>query len=123
MTVTRERLAVLGTGTMGHSIALAAALAGCPVNVWGTDEADIRRGQTGIEEKLRVLQRHEVIDTQGAADIRSRISFDGSLETCVSEATFIIEAIPEILALKQEMFQNWKRSAGRTLCLPATPRG
>jgi 3-hydroxybutyryl-CoA dehydrogenase len=113
MTVTRERLAVLGTGTMGHSIALAAALAGCPVNVWGTDEADIRRGQTGIEEKLRVLQRHEVIDTQGAADIRSRISFDGSLETCVSEATFIIEAIPEILALKQEMFHKLE-----TLCGP-----
>ncbi|MCP8967069.1 3-hydroxyacyl-CoA dehydrogenase family protein [Ectobacillus ponti] len=102
----REQLAVLGCGTMGHSIALAAAMTGFETMVWGTTEADIVRGQTGVAEKLAVLQAHGFFPAAEIAEIQKRVTFTLSLEECVADRTFIIEAVPEILELKQELYEK-----------------
>lgn len=101
-----ERLAVLGAGTMGHSIALAGMMSGYEVIVWGNHEEDIRRGQQGIADKLDVLLQYEAIDESDKDAIASRVQFTLSVEACVAERTFIIEAIPEVLELKQNMFNK-----------------
>ncbi|MDW7674041.1 MAG: 3-hydroxyacyl-CoA dehydrogenase family protein [Bacillota bacterium] len=101
-----ERLAIIGAGTMGHSIALAAALAGFELKVWGVDEADIARGQAGISDKSKLLLKYHVIDENEARQIDSRVSFTTSMDKCIAGATYIIEAIPENLALKQELFEK-----------------
>ena len=98
-----EQLSILGSGTMGHSIALAAALAGMEVRVWGTGNQDIERGRLGVAEKIMILRKHDVIDSTEANVIAARIGFTDSLEECISGATFIIEAVPENLALKQKL--------------------
>ena len=108
-----EKLSILGSGTMGHSIALAAALAGMEVRVWGTGNQDIERGRLGVAEKIMILRKHDVIDSTEANVIAARIGFTDSLEECISGATFIIEAVPENLALKQKLFQELDR-----LCQP-----
>lgn len=101
-----EKLSILGSGTMGHSIALAAASAGMEVKVWGTGEQDIERGKLGVAEKIKILRKHDVIESAAAAAIESRIRFTDSLEECISGATFIVEAVPENLELKQKLFQE-----------------
>lgn len=101
-----ERLAILGSGIMGHSIALAAAWSGFQIKVWGTSEEDIARGREGIADKLKVLADYEVISQQDRQTILSRVAFTLSFEDCISGATFVIEAVPEILSLKQEWFKK-----------------
>lgn len=101
-----EQLAILGSGTMGHSIALTAAWSGLAIKVWGNSEEDITRGREGVAGKLKVLADYEVISQEDRETIQSRVTFTLSMEDCISGATFIIEAVPEILSLKQEWFKK-----------------
>lgn len=101
-----ERLAIIGAGIMGHSIALTAAWSGLHVKVWGTTEKDIDNARTGLETKLNVLVSNDVFPESEKQRMMNAISFTDSLHECVSDATFVIEAIPEILELKQDFFKQ-----------------
>jgi len=98
-----ERIAILGGGLMGHGIAQVFACAGHVVHI--TDPvAEARAGILArIEANLsdlghdsRALARIEVVDT---------------LQACVAGADFVIEAAPENLELKQEIFADVERAA------------
>ncbi|UOF90291.1 3-hydroxyacyl-CoA dehydrogenase NAD-binding domain-containing protein [Fodinisporobacter ferrooxydans] len=118
-----ETLAIIGAGTMGHSIALTAAMAGLAPTVWGSDSADIARGQQGMLEKLRILQDYEVIKQEEAEKTAARVTFTLSLEACIQDATFIIEAIPENLPLKQEWFRNLDDTCSPDVILASNTSG
>jgi 3-hydroxybutyryl-CoA dehydrogenase len=123
MMATREKLAVLGSGTMGHSIALSAAMAGLYVHVWGTNDTDIERGRLGITEKIEVLVENDVISEGKVNAIKSCIHFTDSLDECICDCTFIIEAIPENLDLKQKMFQYLDRMCMDNVILASNTSG
>ncbi|WP_301170045.1 3-hydroxyacyl-CoA dehydrogenase family protein [Brevibacillus nitrificans] len=101
-----ESLAIIGAGTMGHSIALSAAMAGLHVKVWGTGLQDIQRGKEGVAEKLGILAEYEVVPAEEKTAVQDRIGFTTSLSECVQGASFVIEGIPENLEMKQKMFQE-----------------
>lgn len=101
-----ESLAIIGAGTMGHSIALSAAMAGFEVSIWGTSLQDIQRGKDGVAEKMGVLSEYGVVHADEKETIAARIRFTTSLQECVRGASFVIEGIPEQLELKQKMFQE-----------------
>ncbi|WEG13317.1 3-hydroxyacyl-CoA dehydrogenase NAD-binding domain-containing protein [Pullulanibacillus sp. KACC 23026] len=102
----QEKLSIVGSGIMGHSIALTAAWAGHAVKVWGTNVEDIERAKTGLESKLDTLVGYEVFGEDKKRQILKSITFTDSLSDCVQDATFVIEAIPEILELKQDYFKQ-----------------
>ncbi|WP_411502589.1 3-hydroxyacyl-CoA dehydrogenase family protein [Brevibacillus centrosporus] len=110
-----ESLAIIGAGTMGHSIALSAAMAGLHVKVWGTSLQDIQRGKEGVAEKLGILVEYGVVSAEEKAAVQERICFTTSLSECVQGASFVIEGIPENLEMKQKMFQELE-----ALCSPDT---
>jgi len=118
-----EKLSILGSGTMGHSIALSASLAGFPVKVWGNSEEDIERGKRGLEEKLEVLAAEDVISETEKKEIRERIHFFTSMEDCIADATFIIEAVPEILELKQNLYKQLDLKCSTTVILASNTSG
>ncbi|HEY4553610.1 MAG TPA: 3-hydroxyacyl-CoA dehydrogenase NAD-binding domain-containing protein [Bacillaceae bacterium] len=101
-----ENLAIIGSGTMGHSIALAAAWAGFNVKVFGVNEEDLARADRGVRSKLQVMEENDLMDRAESADIRSRISLGTSLPETLQGSTFIIEAIPEVLELKHELYRE-----------------
>lgn len=115
MSTLPERLAIIGAGTMGHSIALSAAMAGFEVSIWGMDLQDIQRGKDGVSEKIGLLSEYEVVHPDDKETIQNRIHFTTSLQECVPRATFVIEGIPENLELKQKMFRELE-----SLCSPDT---
>lgn len=101
-----ENITILGAGTMGHSIALSAAWANQTVNIYGIDEYDIENAVKGLNNKLKVMTENELFTSEQMNEIRQRIQFTTSLEEAVSEATFIIEVIPEVLDLKKELYSR-----------------
>jgi 3-hydroxybutyryl-CoA dehydrogenase len=103
---TVEKLAVIGCGTMGHSIALNAACAGIPVKVTGMHEEEISRAEAGIKAKLGMLAQHGMLPPAELPEILQRISFSTQLDEVVSGSTFVIEAAPEDLTLKQTLFSR-----------------
>jgi 3-hydroxybutyryl-CoA dehydrogenase len=88
---------------MGHGIALVFANAGHAVTI--TDPIAEVRG--------RVLERiSATLDDIGADRAAlERISITDTLETCVADAQWVIEAAPEDLPLKQRLFADIERAA------------
>jgi len=118
-----EKLSILGSGTMGHSIALSASIAGLPVKIWGISKEDIERGQRDLQEKLEVLAGEDVIIEAEIKEIQDRIEFMTSMKECIADATFIIEAVPENLELKQDLYKQLDQQCGTDVIMASNTSG
>jgi len=118
-----ERLAIAGAGLMGHTIALSAAWAGFETKVWGVGEDDVRKAEAGVAEKLERLARHGVLTAEEAEEARRRVRFTTELEEAVGGATFVIEAVPERLDLKQSFYRRLERICEPTTVLASNTSG
>jgi 3-hydroxybutyryl-CoA dehydrogenase len=118
-----EKLSIIGCGTMGHSIALSAAWTGFDVKVGGINEEDLSRADKGLQNKLSVMVENELVDKSEAEEIRSRITLLTSLKEVVQEATFIIEAIPEVLEMKHTLYQELEQLIGEDVVIASNTSG
>ncbi|WP_436373960.1 3-hydroxyacyl-CoA dehydrogenase family protein [Cytobacillus sp. BC1816] len=101
-----ERIAVLGCGTMGHSIALNAAWAGLSVKMQGISDTDLKQGWSNMLKKLDVMLDNGILSGSEAAQIQENIRMTVSVEEAVTDATFVIEAVPENIQLKIDLFKR-----------------
>ncbi len=105
-----ERVAVVGAGTMGNGIAHVCALAGVEVALVDSDAAALDRAVATIG---RNLERQRAKGRIGAGDRTAaleRIEPVTGLER-IGEAGLVVEAVPEIAALKYEIFAELDRLA------------
>ncbi|MDO8991904.1 MAG: 3-hydroxyacyl-CoA dehydrogenase NAD-binding domain-containing protein [Daejeonella sp.] len=118
-----EKLAVIGCGTMGHSIALNAAWVGMKVKMYGVDTNDIQNGMSGVTDKLNTLLKNELITKDQLSQILKNITATSSLSEAVDGATFIIECIPEVLELKNDLFRKLDQMCGEEVILATNTSG
>ncbi|PIC70576.1 3-hydroxybutyryl-CoA dehydrogenase [Sporosarcina sp. P16b] len=101
-----ERIAIIGCGTMGHSIALSAAWAGYDVTMHGINVEELERALVSIASKLQVLTDNDLLEIEEVESVKDRITTVTTIDDAVKDATFIIEAVPERLKLKQQIFKQ-----------------
>jgi len=101
-----KKVAVIGAGTMGHGIAQVAATAHYDVCLNDIKDEFLARARSGIDGSLDRMLKKEKITAQEKEAILSRITFTTDIPKAVKDADLIIEAIPEILELKKEMFKK-----------------
>jgi 3-hydroxybutyryl-CoA dehydrogenase len=101
-----KKVAVIGAGTMGHGIAQVAATAHYDVSLNDIKDEFLARAKSGIDGSLDRMLKKERITAQEKEAILSRITFTTDIPKAVKDADLIIEAIPEILELKKEMFKK-----------------
>lgn len=118
-----EKVSIIGCGTMGHSIALATAWAGIDVRVFGMNEQDIENADKGLDNKLQVMVENDLFSTEKAKDIRKRITFLTSLQDVVQNATYIIEAIPEVIELKHNLYKKLERLVDNNIVIASNTSG
>ncbi|MEK3857267.1 3-hydroxyacyl-CoA dehydrogenase family protein [Cytobacillus sp. FSL H8-0458] len=118
-----ERIAVLGCGTMGHSIALNAAWAGLSVTMQGISEADLEQGWTNMLKKLEVMLNNGILSESEAGHIQENIKMTVSVEEAVQGATFVIEAVPENIQLKIDLFKRLDTLCGPDVILASNTSG
>ncbi|HXH92797.1 MAG TPA: 3-hydroxyacyl-CoA dehydrogenase family protein [Thermoanaerobaculia bacterium] len=101
---TIRQIAVIGTGTMGRGIAYLAAVAGYETVIHDADAAALDAAKASIESILQKgIERGKVTsDAAGAASRRLHLAPD--LEPAVHAADLIIEATPEDIDLKKNLF-------------------
>ncbi len=99
-----RQVAVLGTGTMGRGIAYLAAVAGYDTVMFDVDTAALDAAKSSIESILRKGVEKQKLDQASADAASSRIQLTNELEPAASGADLIIEAVPEILDLKIDLF-------------------
>lgn len=98
-----NKIAVIGSGEMGHGIAEVAALNGYDVVMRDIKEEIVQNGYENIEWSLNKLADKKQIE-QEPADVLERIETTVDLEDAVSDVDAVIEAVPENLGLKRDVF-------------------
>ena len=99
-----EKLGIIGCGTMGHSIALAAAWAGLPVTLHGLNSSETEDAQSSILNKLKMLSNSGLFNLDTIELIMKRITVTHSIDEIAAVSSFIIESIPENIDLKKTFF-------------------
>ena len=99
------RIGVLGAGQMGAGIAQVASCSGYPVTMVDIDEDALDRGMDSIRSSLqRIVSkgRMEQKESQDAMELITR----STNRSDFSECDLVVEAIPEILQLKLDVFSE-----------------
>jgi len=100
-----QRIAVLGAGNMGHGIAEVAALAGYDVALRDINEELVGEGYDDIEWSLGKLAEKDRITDDEATAALERVEPLVDLEAAVGEADLVIEAVPEKMEVKREVYE------------------
>ncbi|MFB6131420.1 MAG: 3-hydroxyacyl-CoA dehydrogenase NAD-binding domain-containing protein [Salinigranum sp.] len=104
-------IAVLGAGSMGHGIAEVAALAGFDVALRDVEEEFVQGGYDRIEWSLGKLAEHGQIGQEEADEVLDRVTPYVSLEEAVADADVVVEAVPERMEIKKEVYAELEAAA------------
>lgn len=97
-------VAVIGAGTMGRGIAQAAAAAGRAAVLYDVDPDRARAARSAIEATLEKGIARAKVTEQERAGTLERLRVESDLGEAVVDADLVVEAIPEILQAKTELF-------------------
>lgn len=100
-----EKIGVVGAGTMGHGIAQVSAQAGFEVIVRDISDELVQAGLNRIKSNLERSVKKGRISEEEMNEVLERITGTTNLAD-LSEADFIIEAVPEDLNLKKSVFSD-----------------
>ena len=101
-----HQIAVLGAGLMGHGIAQSFIAGGYPVILYDIQESVLDSAAAHIKNSLELFCGAGLIESKDIDPALDRLTCTLDLKRAVAGAEFITEAIPEDLALKQDIFQR-----------------
>jgi 3-hydroxybutyryl-CoA dehydrogenase len=109
--MTVERVGVVGAGTMGAGIAQVAALGDYETFLYEIDQKALDRGLEQIRTALRRGTERGRWSEGAAEDALERLRSDILIEL-VRDCDLVIEAAPEDLELKRDLFERLSRVCG-----------
>ncbi|MCA1030864.1 3-hydroxyacyl-CoA dehydrogenase family protein [Bacillus timonensis] len=112
-----KQIAVLGAGLMGNGIAQSMAMGNKEVRLYDISESALSKGMKTIEKSLSRFVKAGHVDEETAKQIFSRISPSTNLEEAVQYADLVIEAVPENLELKKNVFKELDQYCKETAVL------
>jgi len=101
-----HQIAVLGAGLMGHGIAQSFIAGGYSVMLYDLQESVLNSAEAHIKNSLELFCGADLIESKEIGPALDRLTCTLDLKCAVEGADFITEAIPENLALKQDIFQR-----------------
>lgn len=100
----RDTVVVIGDGLMGQGIAACSAIAGHKSVIVGLTLDNALKGKEKAIENIEELYENDLIELDVANRAKELIKISDNIENLCENALLIIEAIPEKLELKQELF-------------------
>jgi 3-hydroxybutyryl-CoA dehydrogenase len=104
-----KKIAVLGSGIMGHGIAQVSAVAGFEVSLRDVEDQFLQKALSNMEKSLGRLVKAGKLAQEEVPNILGRIRTTADLQQAVEEADLVVEAIPENLDLKKTTFKDLDR--------------
>jgi 3-hydroxybutyryl-CoA dehydrogenase len=101
-----SNITVLGTGVLGSQIAFQTAFSGFEVVAWDVDDTALEAAKLRFR---KLADRYIREDFQGSADGKAeaalgRLRYTADLADAVKDADLVIEAVPEQLELKRDIY-------------------
>ncbi len=112
-----QKVAVVGTGTLGTQIAVLTACFDYNVSVYDTDADSFRKAFENVKGLVKNAKSEPVVravDWERGAD---RVRFCQDLKEALRDADLVIEAVPEDLDLKRNVFRGIDAIAPRRAIL------
>src|SRR6266478_10147211 len=106
-----KTIGVIGAGTMGRGIAYAAALGGYRTILEDVMPETLAKGMAWIRQSLDEGVQRGKVEAAARDGALGRISTASSVENACREADFLIEAVPEEMELKLELFTLFDKFA------------
>lgn len=99
---------VLGTGVRGSQIAFQTAFSGYQVTAYDISDDVIAAAKARFDALVTAYKEDGVAGArEGKADeALSRVRFSSDLAEAVADADLVIEAIPEVLSIKQDTYRK-----------------
>ena len=99
-----RRAAIIGTGTMGPGMGAVLARAGIQTALYDVSAEALERARTGVAMAEGALERLAAVQADGGG-----ITYESDLATALAGCQLVIEAAPEKLELKQELFAEFEK--------------
>lgn len=100
-----RKVTVLGTGVLGAQIAFQTAYSGFEVLAYDIDDAALDKARARFAGLVETYRKEVPGADGGKAEAPlQRLSLHTDLAAAVADADLVIEAIPEVLSLKQETY-------------------
>ena len=106
-----KTIAIIGAGTMGRGIAYASALGGYTTVLEDVSESMLGKAIAWIREALDDGVRRGKVEPAARAAALARISTSQVVDEAIRDAELIIEAVPEELEMKLELFTIFDKFA------------
>ncbi|MEO8199437.1 MAG: 3-hydroxybutyryl-CoA dehydrogenase [Gemmatimonadota bacterium] len=100
-----KNVAIIGSGTMGNGIAQVFAQGGWSVALIDVSEPALARAMTTIQSNLDRMVKKGTLTADAAGQVPGRIAVSSSVDSA-REASLVIEAASENMALKFELFER-----------------
>jgi 3-hydroxyacyl-CoA dehydrogenase len=113
-----RRAAVIGTGTMGPGMGAVLARAGIDTALYDVSPEALERAKAGAELAAAVLERLDAAKEDGGG-----LRFESDLGAALEGADFVLEAVPEKVELKQELFPQLEAGVGPEAVLASNTSG
>ena len=101
-----KNIAVIGLGTIGHSVAQFFATGGCTVKCFDPQREARETVTSRIHSNLEQMAAAGIVAPNQIDEIIGRLAICDSAAQALEEAEFVSEAAVEDLAVKQELFAN-----------------
>ena len=113
-----RRAAVIGTGTMGPGMGAVLARAGMETALYDVSEEQLAKAKPAADLAANVLERLEAAQEDGGS-----LRFESDLAAALDGAEFVIEAVPEKLELKHEVFARFEELVAPETILASNTSG
>lgn len=104
-----KKIAVIGAGDMGNGIAQLGAMAGYQVAMRDVEERFVERGMATIKKSMEKIVEKGKLSPQERDASLGRLTPLVNLAEAARGADFVIEAVPEIMELKKQVFGDLDR--------------
>jgi 3-hydroxybutyryl-CoA dehydrogenase len=99
-----KTIAVIGAGTMGRGIAYAAAFGGCNTVLEDVSRHVLEQGLAWIRQSFEEGVARGKVEASARDKALSLVTTASTVEEAIRDADLIIEAVPEELEMKLELF-------------------
>ena len=118
-----KRVAVVGAGTMGHSIAQVFAQTGIDVNLADVREEVLTHSLHLVRGNLNTLVEYGKVDSKDVPSILSRIHVTTDIAVAARDVDFALEAVVEIPEVKKKLFTQLEEFCPKRAVLASNTSG
>lgn len=110
-----KKIGIIGSGTMGHGIATAFSMYGYDVTIYDTNTEVLTKAKELIRQELELFVSEGYLPNLEIEACLAAITFSTNLQETVADRDYVIEAAPEVMELKQNLFKQLDE-----MCPPTT---